>query len=129
MKLTIIRGLPGSGKSTLAKSMGIFHVEADMYHTTSKDGYKFQPDKIKQAHGMCQRAVEFAMEEGLDCVVSNTFTQMWEVLPYLEMALEYGYETEIIRLTADHGNIHQVPEEVIATMKSRFEPITNEVIR
>ena len=30
-RLYLVRGLPGSGKSTFAKSLGIFHIENDMY--------------------------------------------------------------------------------------------------
>lgn len=127
MKLTIIRGLPGSGKSTKAKSLNILHIEADMYHM--KNGkYEFNYDNVKLAHEWCQRAAWFAFMNGVEFVVSNTFITFDEIQPYLEIAKIYKYEVEIIRMTNDYGNTHDVPKNVLDSMQERFEDVEGEVI-
>jgi len=127
-KLTLVRGLPGSGKSTYARKLGLEnHFEADMFF--EKDGeYKFDPSKIKDAHEWCQSQTRAALKKGESVVVSNTFTQHWELKPYLDMAKELGAEVKVIRMTTDFGNIHGVPEAVINNMKERFEDFPGEEV-
>ena len=125
MKLTIIRGLPGSGKSTMAKDMGAFHVEADMYHFENGE-YKFKAENKYYAHRWCKKAVAFALSNGLDVVVSNTFTTMEEIEPYLNCASAYAANVEIIRMTSNYGNIHNVPTYVLEQMEARFEDVDGE---
>ena len=56
-------------------------------------------------------------------VVSNTFTQEWEMKPYFEMAELHGYKVFSIIIENRHGGVneHDVPEEVLSSMKNRFE--------
>ena len=122
-KLYLLRGLPGSGKSTLAESIGGEHYEADQYFMENGE-YKFDGSKIKLAHQSCQDGVEGAMKYGHDkIVVSNTFTQEWEMKPYYEMAEEYGYMVFSLIVENRHGGVneHDVPDEVIEKMEKRFE--------
>jgi predicted kinase len=128
--LYIVRGIPGSGKSTFAKSLGGTHFEADMFFM--KDGeYKFDMSKIKEAHNWCQDSVNTAMimnnTAGLNetIVVSNTFTQEWEMMPYFEMAELHEYRVFSIILENRHGGVneHNVPEDKIEQMKNRFEVV------
>lgn len=121
--LYIVRGIPGSGKSTFAKSLGGVHLESDMYFM--KDGnYNFDPEKLKEAHNWCRHSVMDAMKQGVPkVVVSNTFTQKWEMEPYFILAEELGYRVFSIIVENRHGgrNLHDVPESVLAKMRDRFE--------
>ena len=74
-ELFLLRGLPGSGKSTLAKSLVGEHFEADMYFV--RDGeYKFDANKLSNAHKWCKISVEECMNLRYNrVIVSNTFTQ------------------------------------------------------
>ena len=127
--LTLVRGLPGSGKSTLAKSIGGIHVEADMFFMEPSlefrtvHTYKFDPSKLKEAHAWCQKTVEVCMLEDEKIVVSNTFTQEWEMQPYYDLAEKYGYRVYSLVVENRHGgeNSHGVPEEKLVQMKNRFE--------
>ena len=126
--LYIVRGIPGSGKSTFAKSLGGTHFEADMFFM--KDGeYKFDMFKLKEAHKWCQDSVNTAMILNTTAdliktiVVSNTFTQEWEMKPYFELAEVHGYKVFSIIIENRHGgtNEHNVPDEVLTKMRERFE--------
>ena len=122
-ELYLLRGLPGSGKSTLAKSLGGKHFEADMYFV--RDGeYNFDVTKLKEAHEWCRSSVGGLMiNEEPKLVVSNTFTQEWEMKPYFDLARNYGYRVHSLIVENRHGGIneHGVPEEKLEQMKNRFE--------
>jgi predicted kinase len=122
-ELFLIRGCPGSGKSTLAESLGGSHMEADKYFTY--DGkYEFDVTKLKDAHDWCQNAVRVFMEnKSKRVVVSNTFTQEWEMKPYFELAEKHGYKVYSLICENRHGGIneHGVPEDKLEIMKKRFE--------
>lgn len=122
-ELFLLRGLPGSGKSTLAESLGGSHMEADKYFTY--DGkYEFDVTKLKDAHDWCQNAVRVFMEnKSKRVVVSNTFTQEWEMKPYFDLAEKHGYKVYSLICENRHGGIneHGVPEDKLEIMKNRFE--------
>lgn len=120
--LILLRGLPGAGKSTFAKMICNQHVEADMYFM--QDGeYKFDATKLKQAHKWCQDKTESWMKKRYNVVVSNTFTQEWEMDAYYKLAEQYGYQVHSLIVENRHGgvNIHNCPEEKLEQMKNRFE--------
>ena len=122
--LYIVRGIPGSGKSTFAKTLGGEHYEADMFFIDGNGEYKFDTLKIKQAHEWCQDMVYMDMiKETPKIVVSNTFTQEWEMRPYFDLAKNYGYKVFSVVVENRHGgtNQHEVPEEVLTKMCERFE--------
>jgi predicted kinase len=58
-----------------------------------------------------------------EIAVSNTFTQEWEMEPYLELAKTYGYKVFSIVVENRHGGVnqHEVPDEVLTKMRERFE--------
>ena len=127
--LYLLRGLPGAGKSTLASQLADSHFEADMYFTNENGQYLFNPSEIKKAHAWCQSEVHTAMilnhttGDNEKIVVSNTFTQGWEMEPYYKLAESYGYRVFSIIVENRHGgeNQHGVPEDKIEAMRARFE--------
>jgi len=122
--LYIVRGVPGSGKTTLAKQLTANVFEADHYFYDNEGNYNFIPSEIKEAHKECQQFVGFAMESNIQKIaVSNTFTQEWEMEPYLELAKKHSYKVFTIVVENRHGGVNQhgVPEDKIEQMKNRFE--------
>jgi predicted kinase len=123
-QLFLVRGCPGSGKSTLAKSLNGIHFEADMFFIQEDDTYKFNPDKIKDAHNWCRHKTMEAMKDGNPVViVSNTFTQEWEMEAYYLLAEQLGYQVTSLIVENRHGgqNVHGVPADKLEAMKNRFE--------
>jgi predicted kinase len=122
-ELFLLRGLPGSGKSTLAKSISEVYYEADMYFVDADGNYNFDATQIKDAHNWCQTMVSMVMEYNTPkIVVSNTFTQEWEMKSYYELAEKYGYRVYSLIVENRHGGVneHGVPEEKLEQMKERF---------
>jgi predicted kinase len=127
--LYLLRGLPGSGKSTLAKQLGGSHFETDKYFVGENGEYNFDGSKLKEAHQWCQDSVSNAMVlnhttgEHETIVISNTFTQEWEMKPYMDMAKNWGYRVFTIIVENRHGGVNQhgVPDEKLQQMKDRFE--------
>lgn len=132
--LVLLRGLPGSGKSTLASLLSRYNVAADDYFTENGE-YKFDPTQLKVAHQWCQdrtrnlleglMGLEAAGEDPGLVVVHNTFTQSWEMQPYLDMAKELGIRvwTIISENREGYQTVHDVPEDKILQMHRRFSVV------
>ena len=128
-KLILLRGLPGSGKSTAAKlfqgSGYSSHYEADMYFLNKETGeYQFDPSKVKLAHNWCAIQTQKAMVDEIPTIIiSNTFTQEWEMDNYRELAKMHDYQVFTLIVENRHGgvNVHGVPEDKLQMMKDRFE--------
>jgi predicted kinase len=131
--LILLRGLPGSGKSLLGEVINspIFNwsgsnvvLSADDYYI-NKDGiYEFDVEKITEAHNDCiQRCAKLMSGGSNKIVVANTFVEQWELRPYYEIADRYGYCVHSLVVENRHNgkDSHDVPEETIADMKSKFE--------
>lgn len=123
-KVWLIRGLPGSGKSHLANTIAAgeraYHFEADMFFQLN--GYKFDRALLGDAHGWCLARFKEALKEGRSVVVSNTFTQSWEIFPYLQDCKEHGITPQVIECHASFGSVHGVPDATITKMRDRWEP-------
>jgi predicted kinase len=121
-ELILLRGLPGSGKSTFAKRICNQHVEADEFFVVN-GVYQFDPTKLKQAHAWCQSRTEEWMKQGYNVVVSNTFTQEWEMEAYYKLAEQYGYRVHSLVVENRHEGVneHGVPVDKLEQMKQRFE--------
>jgi predicted kinase len=123
-ELILLRGLPGSGKSTVAKLFGGEHYEADMFFLDSNNNYVFHVSKLKSAHAWCQDLVYLAMMRNEErIVVSNTFTQEWEMDAYYKLAETHGYRVTALIVENRHGgvNVHDVPTDKLEQMRNRFE--------
>lgn len=132
-ELFLLRGLPGAGKSTLANSLGGSWYEADQFFLNENGEYEFDASKLRDAHQYCQSRVEDSMKffTGLEdtflspsrIVVSNTFTQEWEMKPYYDLAEKYGYRVYSLIVENRHGGVneHGVPEDKLEIMRNRFE--------
>jgi hypothetical protein len=78
---------------------------------------------------MCQDEVNLGMVQNHTAnlndviVVSNTFTQEWEMKPYFDLANTYGYQVFSLVVENRHGgsNQHGVPEDKVQIMRDRFE--------
>ena len=128
-KLILLRGLPGSGKSTAAKlfqgSGYSSHYEADMYFLNKETGeYQFDPSKLKLAHNWCAIQTQKAMVDEIPTIViSNTFTQEWEMDNYRELAKMHDYQVFTLIVENRHSgvNVHGVPVDKLKAMEERFE--------
>jgi len=126
--LFLLRGLPGSGKSTLAKSLGAVYFENDMYFMVGNE-YKFDITKIKYAREWCQAQARISMKNSngklgdTRIAIANTFTKEWEMIPYYEMAKEYGFKVFSVIVENRHGgvNMHNCPVDVLDSMNKGFE--------
>jgi predicted kinase len=126
--LYLVRGVPGSGKSTFAKTLGGTHFETDNYFMADGE-YKFDFTKLREAHKWCQDSVNTAMilnhttGQNEVIVVSNTFTQEWEMESYYKMAETWGYRVFSVIVENRHGGVNQhgVPDDKLEIMKNRFE--------
>lgn len=149
--LTLIRGLPSSGKSTLARilvasrepcfdcwvkytheswsSSGIIAMHAaDDYFMIGVE-YKFNHHDLPMAHRSCLEKTRKDLDRSHNVIVHNTFTQRWEMEPYLQLASEYNIICQVIDLFdggCDNQELflrseHNVPLEAIERMRNRWE--------
>lgn len=121
--LYLITGPSGAGKTTRAKKLMQeksikHHYEADMLMIDKLGDYKFNPKRLPECHGWCQRATEKAMELGEAVIVSNTTLTKKQAKPYIDMAKKHGYEVLIEHLTTEFKSIHDVPEKTLEKMKN-----------
>jgi predicted kinase len=127
--LILLRGLPGSGKSTLGDvilrtpQQDPNVLTADDFFIDENGNYNFDSTKLQEAHSQCQLKCAERMKLQLSkIVVANTFTQVWEMGPYFEMAERYKYRVHTVIVENRHGNsnIHNVPDEKVEQMRNRF---------
>ncbi|MPC08194.1 NEDD4-binding protein 2-like 1 [Portunus trituberculatus] len=132
--LVLMRGLPGSGKTTLAKEMkgptGVV-LSTDDFFCDKHGRYIYDSSKIGEAHQWNKhRAIQRLKQGKTPIIIDNTNLQAWEMKPYVQLALQYGYEVNILdvdtpwRLSSKElarRNIHGVPAKKIEEMKGRYE--------
>ena len=118
-ELVLVRGIPGAGKSTYARKLSNTHVhyESDMFMVNTHGAYDFDASKVAETHKRCFEGVSNALSLGYNVVVSNTFTQRWEMQKYIDLQ----YYTRIVVLDGGYDSVHNVPKDKVALMKRHFD--------
>lgn len=129
--LYIIRGLPGSGKTTFAKRLLLHKVvagicEADTFFMREGGTYVFDPTRIKEAHEWCRKQVFGLLktpghDDSVNVAVSNTFTTIWEMQPYIDYCQHHGHTFTVITCEGHYGNVQGVSDATIEKMRKRWE--------
>ena len=129
--LILLRGLPGVGKSYLAQMLvgsATYEkewawLESDMYMVDEYGQYRFDRSRLTTVHSMCRGDTLNLLRRGYkNVVVANTFTQIWEIEAYDDIA--YICNAGLIVCTVlSHRwtNVHGVPESKIMAMRDRWE--------
>lgn len=125
--IVLVRGLPGSGKSTWAAARAgdvrlsggqARVVSADEYFMRG-DKYCFDPALLPQAHADCLARAKAGHELGEEVYVANTFTQAWEMAPYL--ALDPEAAVFVCPPVPGRLGVHGVPQAAWDRMAARWE--------
>ena len=126
--LYILRGVSGSGKTTLANTLSnlpntVPIATDDFWYILGRGEYKFDRNRLGEAHDWCKERVDFIMKFfHKDIVLHNTNTTEGEIQPYLDLAYKYGYRVISLVVEKRHDNIsiHRVPEKVVNKQASRL---------
>lgn len=86
--------------------------------------YRYDATRIREAHGWCQQMARQALARGQKVVVSNTFTQLREMEPYLAMAKH----VRVIEAQGKWQNVHGVPVGTMDRMAQRWERLPKELM-
>jgi predicted kinase len=122
--IVLFRGLPGAGKTTAARALCATVLSADDYFLSPDGSYRFQADRLGDAHRQCLSNTEAALRLGIKRVaVANTFTREWEMAPYFALGDRLGVPVVAMIVENRHGgqNTHGVPDTAIEAMRDRFE--------
>lgn len=123
--LTLVRGPSGYGKSQYALGYSrddvCAHVEADMYMYNDKGEYQFEFNKLAEAHDWCYKTTEVYLRANFHVVVSNTFTRVWEMQRYYDLAQRLGVGFHVERMATKFQNDKGVPDEVVQRQEERME--------
>ncbi|XP_041356648.1 uncharacterized protein LOC121373902 isoform X2 [Gigantopelta aegis] len=130
--MIILRGLPGSGKSTLARELKFDGAVLNTDEYFMKHGvYKYDINMLSDAHDWNKTRAIKAMQKKINpLIIDNTNLQMWEMIPYVKLALAYKYMIEIVEPSTPwkerpaelaKKNSHSVPKDSIKKMKQRYE--------
>lgn len=111
-------------------------LSADRFMIDERGGYSFNPEKLKFCHQTCFRkfgAELFASPDdgSAPCdtiLIHNTFTQRWEIDPYIACCTGSGKKLIVVRCEGKFENIHGVPADKVEAMRNRMEPIDGEIV-
>jgi adenylate kinase family enzyme len=131
----LIRGLSGSGKTTLANAIVSdlptrASICVDDFFVGEDGVYKFEPERLKEAHDWCVEEADLVAQDSYEVVVvHNTFTRKWEAEPYFKIAEKYGYVVQVVSLYDSGFNdralsercVHGISEKAIQTQRKRWD--------
>jgi predicted kinase len=83
--------------------------------------YIFDSKELSRAHNWCFNEAAIELNEGRDVIVSNTFTRLWEMRNYIDVAIDRGHKIRIITCRGQYQNAHGLTEEQVAKQVARFQ--------
>lgn len=127
MNVVIMIGPSGSGKSTYIENnlKDYFVCSADNFFITNGE-YKYDPNKIGEAHQICLKSFIEEVQKGeKNIVVDNTNTSIEQLAPYYSIAKAYNYNVKFVKMecTSDicvNRNQHGVNKKTIDGMFFNF---------
>lgn len=125
--LRVIRGLPGSGKSTYGRKFGAILIESDMA-LFYNGKYTWTPENHEKAIRWVGTMLQLNLLYNHDITLCGVFTKARVFQKHIDLAKKHGYKVEVHRCTANYGNIHDVPEEVLQSMADNMEDYAGEII-
>ena len=120
-RLMLIRGLPGTGKTTKAMGYvndGYRHFEADQFFVVDGE-YRFDADKLPEAHAWCLDQTRKALGEGEFVCVANVFATVEDIQPYTELGVDY----RVVEANYPGQSAHKVPQSALRAMAASWLPI------
>jgi predicted kinase len=128
-RVLIMRGTTGSGKTTEAKRWasvvpGSVVVAADDYMFAG--GQEFDHRRLEFCHEQCKTDFEEALKQAAPLViVDNTNTKFSDLVPYVVLAEQYGYEFTVLQVNVDpqvafERGSHKVPIETVTLLATRL---------
>lgn len=109
--------------NALAAQSGAMHLEADHFMVDRAGTYRFDARRLREVHRQCEAACDENLTAGNSVIVANTFTEVWEMQAYLDMAERFGVTLQIIECHGGFDNIHGVPDDKIKAMRDRWEAL------
>lgn len=129
----ILRGIPGSGKSTFVAKEYPNAIVCSADDFFLKRTYHFS--LLNQAHDECRKKFKKALIEKKPLIaVDNTNIKIWELIPYVNMAINHDYniliyEFECSTDIAATRNTHNVPFNTVEKMNNNFESLPDWIRR
>lgn len=133
--VTIIRGLPGAGKTTYAQKMwpGSLLLEGDQYYMTDKNEYKFGEGLLGNSTDYVRLMLTTALSVKIkNVIVTLTSPDGYSANEFARIAKAHGYDVRRVWIDFNDGNTnqnrHNVPKEVIESMKAKWVMIPGEIL-
>lgn len=154
--LILMLGVPGCGKSYTVNQLceqveDTVVASADDFFDALPGGYKvnWKASLLHIAHSKCRSKAEEAMEAGVSqVIIDNTNLRIKDVKPYVNKALECGYEIKVVEPSSPwwkeiraglldnptdkqfedwatiltEKNLHGVPHETLVRMLKSWKP-------
>lgn len=107
----------------MARALRAPHFEHDKYLYTDEGEYLWTESRMAYAYRQCLRDTEAKMGWVESIVVSNVFPTKRSMKNYIKLAEEYEYDVTYIVVENRRGgqNVHDVPDEVLASMRAAFQ--------